>query len=106
MKDIKIIKNVENDLVSYTTKGLKKYINKELKINISLEQDIAEHVINKVLDKVSKNENIEDKSFDNEILNCKIYFIHKEENIIIVFPDKKMKYPWEKECSKDYAKQI
>ena len=51
-------------------------------------------------------ENIEDKSFDNEILNCKIYFVYKENDIIIVFPDKKMKYPWDKDCSKLFANQI
>jgi hypothetical protein len=106
MKDIKIIKKVENNQNVYSTEGFKKYINKEFKINISLDEDTVNYIIEKLTEKVSNKENIEDKSFDNEILNCKIYFVYKENNIIIVFPDKKMKYPWDKDCSKLFANQI
>lgn len=102
MKDIKIITTESG----YATEGLKNHIDKELQINISLDKETAEYVLGKVSERIIKGEVIEDKSFDETLLNCKIYFVHKNSDIVIVFPDVKRRYPWDEACQDVFVSQI
>lgn len=102
MKNVNIL-NVNNQFI---TEGFKNIINKELIINIPLDKEIVDYIIDKVYEMVELNPVIENNSSNSEILNCKIYFIHKEDNIIVVFPDVRMRYPWDENCEEMYKKQI
>lgn len=106
MKDIEIVKNDTNNITKYSTKGLKKIINKELVIKLELDEEIAEYVLKKLATKVKDGFIIEDRETDDELLNCKIYFVVKDDEITIVFPDVRMKYPWDDKCDSYFKQQI
>lgn len=108
MKNIIIseILDKNNTLMGYKTNGLDKISSKELVIKIPLDRLTAEYILNTIADEIKKGVLIKDNDNNNSILNCVIYFKEIDNEIRIIFPDVKMRYPWDKECDKKYKQQI
>lgn len=106
MNNIEIVKINGKNNVFFTTKGLKNTINKEIAINVPLDEELATYIINKTIENIENGLTINNKDFNDEILTCKIYYVMKDDNIVIVFPDVKMKYPWDEGCQEVFLKQI
>lgn len=102
-KEIEIIK--EGD--KYRTNGFKEYIGREIAVNLPIDEEIVRHLIDSIYKKVRKgNEVIADGSEDRSILSCKVFYKYKDDYIVVVFPDRKLHYPWDNQCEEAYRKQL
>lgn len=97
---IEKILDSSNNIKGYKTEGLKNKIGSELIINLHLNEYIVKNIFDKVCSLKSIPETI------SEITNTPIKLYKKNNNIILIFPDTKGKYPDDKECEKEFACQI
>lgn len=102
-KEIKIIK--EGD--KYRTSGFRGYIGREVAVNLPIDEEIVRHLVDEIYKKVKKDgKMIADGSEDRDILSCKIFYKYKDDYVVVVFPDKKLRYPWDGQCEAEYKEQI
>lgn len=105
----------KNDRIVYHTHGLSEFHDMiELELNLPIEQNQAKEFINFMAVYLIRNGlKIKENTKIEGAFTCPIYlkrvkgiFGDGEENLRIIFPDEKFRFPWEEGCSERYSKQI
>ena len=104
--------------VSYHTHGLDNHGMLELELNLNIEPRRAMEIINYIAYNLIKdNRIIKEEAMLEKIFTCPIYLkktkaIHttnkfnmKTDILRIILPDDKLRFPWDKGCSKEYKSQ-
>lgn len=95
-----IVKNKELEHIYYMTKN--SGYDKELKIDLSINKDLARDIFEAV---INKYKIIENNKIDKDVLNCKIQFIEKKTYYLIAIADEKNLLPHEENCNENFKRQ-